>query len=299
MKTLKPFVFLLPMAAAVSLQAQNALDNYQSYNLNDNLSTPLTGGSGWNGSWVTANATTASGVVSDTSPLALGANQYLKLDLANSTGGQAMGIGRQLASGAPIGNYTVSFLWRVDTLGTFTTSNDRFEIYSSSSAATVNGAGPGANNLTSPYLMGVFGASRGVNYTTGGMFGVYASPTVNAAFAGDNYYNLGSVATGGNGTTLALVEGTTYSITIDVFSDTQKWNVSVSDGVTTAFSTGLNWWGSNTQPFIGFGARGDTGGETRSFSIDDIQVAAVPEPGCVTLLALSGIGALILRRRRL
>ena len=111
MKTIKLSTLLfLPLATAVSLQAQSTSETFESYALNDNLSTPLNGGTGWSGSWVTANATTANGVVSDSSPLATGANQYLALDLSNTAGGQAMGIGRELAGGAPTGDYTVSFL---------------------------------------------------------------------------------------------------------------------------------------------------------------------------------------------
>lgn len=303
MKTIKTLsLLLLPVAAAASLQAQSALDTFESYGSGNNLSTPLNGGTGWNGSWVTANATTASGVVSSTSPLGSGDNQYLGVSLANSSAGQAVGLGRGLAGGAPTGDYTVSFLWRPDSLTGFGGSaNDRFEFYSSSSAATVNSGGTGGNTTTTPYLFGVFGGARGVNYTSASasalLFGVYASPTVGGAFVGDNYYNLGSVATGGNGTTLGLVAGTTYSITIDVFASSQTWNISVTDGSTTAYSTGLNWWGSNTQPFIGFGARGSAANEARTFSIDNLQVQSVPEPGSVALLALGGAILPFLRRR--
>lgn len=300
MKTIKTLtLMLLPMVVAASLQAQNASENFESYTVGDNLTTPLNGGTGWTGNWVTANATSASGIVSDSSPLATGANNYLAMDLANTSGGQAMGVGRELAGGAPTGDYAVSFLWRADDTSTFGgSSNDRFEFYSSSSAAGVNGAGLGGDTATSPYLMGIFGAGRGANYTTGGYFAVYDASSVGAGFTGDDYYDLGSVATGGDGTTLQLVQGTTYSFTIDVHVATQKWDVSVTDGATTAYSTGLNWWGSNTQPFIGFGSRGDQANEARQFSFDNVLVQAVPEPGSIALLSLGGMILPILSRRR-
>lgn len=280
--------------------AATALENFESYSPGSTLSLPLNGGTGWNGAWVTAGTTTASGVVSTTTPLN-GNNQYLDTDLANTAAGAAMGIGRGLQGGAPTGNFTVSFQWRPDSLtGWGGSANDRFEFYSSASAAAVNSAGTGGNTTTSPYLMGVFGAARGANYTAssaaGQLFGVYNAVNTNDAFSGDRYFELGSVATGGNGTTLAMVAGTTYSFTIEVLSDTQTWNVSVTDGVNTASSTGLKWWGTNTQPFIGFGARGSAGSETRSFSVDNVSV--VPEPSGLALFSLGGVALLTRRRRR-
>lgn len=279
--------------------AATTLENFESYSSGNTLATPLNGGTGWSGAWVTAGTTTASGVVSATTPLD-GGNQYLDTDLTNTAAGAAMGLGRGLADGAPTGNFTVSFDWRPDSLtGWGGSANDRFEFYSSSSGATVNSAGLGGNTTTSPYLLGVFGAARGANYTAssaaGQLFGVYSAVNTNDGFSGDRYFVLGSVATGGNGTTLAMVAGTTYSFTIEVFSDTQTWNVAVTDGTTTASSTGLKWWGTTTQPFIGFGARGSAGSETRSFSVDNVSV--VPEPGSMALLTLGGVAFLGRRRR--
>ncbi len=247
------------------------LDDFDGYSVGDELTAPLSGGTGWDGEWVSANATAVTGVVQNADSLNAG-GQYLDVDLANASGGQAMGIGRQLADGAPQGDYTVSFLWRADTLGAFNSSNDRFEFYSSSSAGSVNGAGSGGNAETSPYLMGVFGASRGANYPAGGIFGVYNPVNTGDGFSGDRYFFLGDETIGGDGTIIDLVEDTTYSVTIDVHVDSKTWDVSVSDGSSTASASGLKWWGSDTQPFIGFGARGDTENEVRSFSVDDVQV---------------------------
>jgi len=288
------------VAMIASATAATALENFESYSPGTTLSLPLNGGTGWNGAWVTAGTTTASGVVSSATPLN-GGNQYLDTDLSNTAAGAAMGIGRGLQDGAPTGNFTVSFEWRPDNLtGWGGSANDRFEFYSSSSGATVNSAGTGGNATTSPYLLGVFGAARGANYTAssaaGQLFGVYSAVNTNDGFSGDRYFELGSVATGGNGTTLAMTAGTTYTFTIEVFSDTQTWNVAVTDGVTTASSTGLKWWGTNTQPFIGFGARGSAGGETRSFSVDNVSV--VPEPNSMALCALGSVSFLARRRRR-
>jgi hypothetical protein len=298
----KSIVSSLSLIFAMSAPAiaATSLENFESYSPGNTLTLPLNGGTGWNGAWVTANTTTASGVVSTTTPLN-GNNQYLDTDLTNTAAGAAMGLGRGLEGGAPTDDFTVSFQWRPDNLtGWGGSANDRFEFYSSASAATVNSAGTGGNATTSPYLLGVFGAARGANYTAtsaaGQLFGVYNPVNTNDAFSGDRYFELGSVATGGDGTTLAMVAGTTYSFTIEVLSDSQTWNLSVTDGVTTASSTGLKWWGTNTQPFVAFGARGSAANETRSFSIDNVSV--VPEPSGVALFTLGGVALLTRRRRR-
>lgn len=305
MKTTRTLILsLLSMALAASLQAQTASETFESYGVGNDLSTPLNGGTGWSGSWVTATGggtLTPSGVVSDTTPLASGANQYLAVNLSNSSSGQPMGIGRQLST-LPTGLFTVSFLWRADDVGAgFNASNDRFEFFSADSAADVHSASVGGADAahTSPYLFGVFGANRG--NATALNFAVYNPPTQggNSSFNANNYYDLGALAAGGDGTTLTLTAGVTYDVSITVHEANLTWDLSVSDGTTTAFSDGLNWWGTSTQPFVAFGSRADTADETRSFSFDNVEVALVPEPGSLALLTLGGMMVLpFLRRRR-
>ena len=305
MKSIEAF-FLLSLAAAASLQAQTALENFESYQVNDTLSTPLGGGTGWNGNWATATTAgtlSSSGVVLNTSPLAPGAGLRLDVDLSSSTAGASLGIGRQLSasvqSGVQTGTYTVSFQWRADAVGAgFSTTNDRFEFFSANSTGTVHSASAGGATAaqTSPYLMGVFGANRGSS--TALNFAVYNPPTQggNSSFIETNYFNLGSVATGGDGTTLGLSAGTTYDFSITVHPASLTWDVSVSNGVTTASSTGLHWWGTSTQPFVAFGARGSAANEVRSFSFDN--VAVVPEPASSALLLALGCAMPVLLRRR-
>jgi hypothetical protein len=304
MKTIKTLTsFLLPVAVAASLQAQTASEDFESYSVGNDLSTPLGGGTGWNGSWVTATGggtLTPSGVIANSSPLAVGADQYISVSLANAAGGNPMGIGRELTT-VPTGTYMVSFLWRADAVGAgFNTSNDRFEFFSADSAADVHSASIGGADAahTSPYLFGIFGANRGS--ATALDFAVYDPPSQggNAAFNANYYYNLGSVATGGDGTTLSVTAGVTYDVAITVDQINQTWGLSVSDGTTTAYSTGMGWWGSSTQPFVAFGSRGDQNNEARSFSFDNVQVAAVPEPGSIALLTLGCMVLPFLPRRR-
>ncbi len=296
-------LLILPVAAVASLQAQVALEDFGSYAVNNNLSTPLSGGSGWTGNWTTAasgGTLSASGVVANISPLGAGTGQYLDVDLSSSTAGASLGIGRQLSTGAPAGSYTVSFQWRADVVGAgFSAANDRFEFFSANSAATVHSASTSPTaTLNSPYLMGVFGANRGSS--TARTFAVYNPVNPGDGFDANRYFNLGSVATGGDGTTMSLAAGATYSFSISVDADSQTWSVSVSDGTITATSVGLNWWGTQTQPFVAFGARGDAANEVRSFSFDNVQATAVPEPASAALLMALGVAApALLRRRRL
>lgn len=302
MNSLKALLVLPVAALASSLHAQLAVEDFGGYSVGNNLTTPLGGGSGWTGGWTSAasgGTLSASGVVSNGSPLSTGSGQYIDVDLSSTTGGASLGIGRQLSGGAPTTSYTVSFQWRADSLAGFTAANDRFEFFSANTAGTVHSASvaptPTANN--SPYLMGVFGANRGS--ATALNFGVYDPVAVGDGFNTAQYFNLGSVATGGNGTTLAVVAGTTYSFSISVDVDSLTWDVSVTDGTTTASSVGLTWWGSATQPFVAFGGRGDVASEVRSFSFDNVQVSAIPEPaGAALLMAPAAVGPVLLRRRR-
>lgn len=300
MNSLKALLFVPVAALASSLSAQVALENFGSYSLGNNLTTPLGGGSGWSGNWTaaaSAGTLSASGVVSNASPFG-DAGQYLDVDLSSTTAGASLGIGRQLASGAPAGSYTVSFQWRADVVGAgFSAGNDRFEFFSANSAATVHSASTSPTaTLNSPYLMGVFGTNRGSS--TALNFAVYNPVTPGDAFDANRHFNLGSVATGGAGTTMNLAAGTTYSFSISVDTLSQTWAVSVSNGVGAVSSSGLKWWGTQTQPFVAFGARGDAANEVRSFSVDNVQVAAVPEPAGAALLMASGVAAPVMMRRR-
>lgn len=302
MHSLKALLVIPVAAIASTLHAQIAVENFGGYSAGNNLTTPLNAGSGWNGAWTSAanNGTlSATGSVSNGSPLSAGSGQYLSVGLSSSAAGASMGVGRELAGGALATSYTISFQWRADSLAGFSTTNDRFEFFSANTAGTVHSASvattPTANN--SPYLMGAFGAARGS--ATALNFGVYNPANVGDAFDTNRYFNLGSVATGGDGTTMALVAGTTYNVSISVDVDTQTWAVSVDNGLVTASSTGLKWWGSATQPFVAFGARGDAANEIRSFSVDNISVSAVPEPASAGLLmGMVALSAFALRRRR-
>ena len=107
--------FSVIAAMIVPATAATTLENFEGYAPGNTLSLPLNGGTNWSGAWVTAGTTTASGVVSNATPLN-GNNQYLDIDLTNTGAGAAMGIGRGLGDGAPTGNFTVSFQWRPDSL---------------------------------------------------------------------------------------------------------------------------------------------------------------------------------------
>ncbi len=305
-------IFTLIMLLTGHLPAA-IVEDFTNYNPGDTLSLPLEGGSGWAGPWATANSGTHTATVETTAPLNSGGN-YLDVSMGRSTAGGVTSLWRDTGtSSLSIRQdvHTYTFDWRVDNLSTFTASNDRFEFFNGHNtgtggedAAGLVQANNGDSNLSnlgawSSILMGVFATSRGTN-STAKAFTCYDPSTaaVGESFSGNRYFDIGKGGTSNSNNSIIVQEGVTYSIAIVVNPLLKTWDVSVTDGNTTAYTNGIKFWGnpSFSGQYLVFATRGDTAGETREFSIDNITL--VPEPAGIVWGSGLIITGLALWRRR-
>ncbi len=287
---------------------QLVTEDFSSYSVANSLSTPLNGGTGWAGAWSTASqgTTTNTGVVANASPLASGGN-YLDATMDRQTGGHVTSLYRQVGADSLAvrqGIHTISFNWRPDSLSAFDNSNDRFEFFNGFDTTAAGlfsanyNATLGNESRYSSYLVGVFGTSRGASSSAAAFTGYDPDvAAVGEAFNAENYFNIGSGGTSNSGNSLIALAGTTYTLSITVDPLAKTYDVSVTDGTTTAFTNGFKFWGNptQTQEYLVFGTRGNSNGEDRDFSIDNFQL--VPEPTGLVLMLGATVTLLLSRRR--
>lgn len=289
------------------------VEDFTSYHPGESLSLPLAGGSGWAAAWSTANTGTHSGTIANTSPMNGGGN-YLDVSLGRTSNGGITSLWRDTGASSLSmrqGVHTYTFDWRADSLANFSDGNDRFEFFNGHNTGTsgndtsglvsANNGDGDVNNTSawSSILMGVFGTSRGAN-STATAFTVY-DPDVAAIgepFDGADYFDIGKGGSSNSNNNLIVTAGTTYSISIVVHPALKLWDVSVTDGTTTAFTNGIKFWGNPdaSGQYLVFATRGNSSGEAREFSIDNVTL--VPEPAEVVWgLGLVIAGLVVLRRR--
>ncbi|HLA86109.1 MAG TPA: BNR-4 repeat-containing protein [Thermoguttaceae bacterium] len=223
-------------------------------------------GDGWLDTWQTntTRASMASTMVSATSPLSGGGN-YLDVSINMDSGVSDSYTGQGCVARTYNDYYgdfsaalshTIQFQVRIDdTLGSFTTSNDRFYFYDNPTLTS----GTSADNTWSIYA---FGANYGSALAKKWAF--YNGSQDGGAF---DQYSL--VNTG-----MTITSGATYTFTISVDPDNKLYNASVTNGTTTSTINGLGFRTDIAQVgrMLHFGGKGNQSAENRDFSLDSILI---------------------------
>ena len=232
---------------------------------------PGVGGSGWVGPWSKPeNFNTGGSVgagVENASPLNAGGN-YLNVDFLAGRDGEAgrAGVSRQYDNAVQDYTlpHTITFDYRVDSLPTgWDNTSDRIQIFDSTSSTS---------GSSSADTWGIF--AIGTAWSPVGTAGKVWSALTNKTF------KLTDLTP-----SMTVVEGTTYSFTIDVDPANNQYDVSVFDGTNTATATNADFrrQGGNVGGHVGFSLVGSEVGDTGEFSIDAINI---PEPSSVVLFAM-------------
>jgi len=161
--------------------------------------------------------------------------------------------------------HTITFDYRVDSFPTgFDNFNDRIQIVD----ANLSTAGTTGQNTWGLYVIAqnIWGTAGHVWTTQDG-----------AGFAG-SLTDLTPAMT--------VVEGTTYSFTLDLDPANNQYDVSVTDGTNTATGTDLTFrrQQGNVGGYLGYSFVGSAVGDTAELSVDSINV--IPEPSSVVLFAM-------------
>ena len=231
---------------------------------------------------IAPNVITRSATVNNTSPLN-GNGNYLSVSYEYTTLGGVPSLSnagaRRQFDNAVVNteeDYTLTFLFRIDTSSGFDSITDRIHLR-------------GSNFINS-----------GFN-TTGGW---------QVDWKGDGGWRVyDGNGTGGVAQTLLTgisgVEGTVYELTVDVRASENEWDFTISDGIDTVVATDLGFRndGSPGSPnwdssYLGFVANGDAQGDSVTFSIDSIAITNnIPEPGTLGLLAIGGLMIFVRRHK--
>ncbi len=290
MNWMKPNNFLFAGAAIVSLSSANAASIVHNFSGGEGTANPDqfagTAGNGWTTAFrgATDNASINVAVV-NTSPLAPGAGNYLSRQITGTgTGSKRSTISRNYGDNGTFdadSSHTITFLWRADDMGTFTTTTDYFTLFGR------DGATSGDTNGDVTWFLRLPGANDGD--AIGGNFNVY-----NGNRGSNTNFDTGLFEDTG----VTVVAGTTYSFTVVSDPSTADWSVGIQEvGGSASFQSGTLGWrrgsGATLDHQIGFGSRVSADAESSTFSVDEIMI--VPEPSAA-LLGL--LGALTLLRRK-
>lgn len=286
-------IFLLSFAALPASAA--IVSEFSGGNGNGVDSFPGSAGAGWQGGWSTVtDKTTASATVLTGSPVNGGGNYLSASSVPLGTGTAVAAWGRQYG-GAGGGlslsqSQTISWSFRIDEsqdslANNFTTGNDRYQFFGTTAPANSSGA---ANEW---FVFASGDNPAAVPGFVANHWGFYNGGSSSTAFNSGSFIDSGITA----------VSGQTYSFTIvtDPLSKTYVGSISINGSV--AFTSApLNWRSYSTNPtssggYFFAGVSADAAGESRSFSLDGINI--VPEPSAL-LLASTGLLSLAVLRRR-
>lgn len=282
-----PAIALLGLSSAA--HAVTFLENFNSYTASSTPVTGLTaapgfGGAtgGWAQGWRSSSSSLASTArVLDTNTVLSGGNYFAgTLNTAAATGfvdssslGRAYDVaGNSLASATAL---YVNFDFRVDGINH---STMRFDLYDAAARGT---GGGGSTSWEFRSINGNWHAINGANFIA---------------------------------TTMPVTAGATYSFAIVMNPATFKWDYTISSGSTSVSGAALNFRAAAFATDATAGSVGarwftvavqettDTGGQTATFSIDNISISTtspIPEPSSFALLGGAvALVAVATRRRR-
>jgi hypothetical protein len=236
-------------------------------------------GGGWATDWSTnaegLQGATKTSTVVNTNPLNGGGN-YLSTTVAGDGGQNSRATVSRTYDNAVVplnAAHTISFDIRLDeaNLANFTATGDPSD-YIQAFAHSANNQG---------------------EFSSGGTWLVRAVPNATGAswllYAGNKNGTGGLVDSG-----VSFAANTVYRFVISLDPVNREYNVSIN-GTYTSSTLGFRQNTTTANPNLHFGARTSAVGETRTFSLDNVNIAAVPEP---SVAMLGGIGLLALLRRR-
>lgn len=226
-------------------------------------------GSGWVGAWQTSaststvTATTKSFGDAGYAPIG-SRGRYLDLNTVQVGGGAANpAVGRQYTSHGGVtltAVHVVRFSLRIDTLGTFTSTNDRITIVDNSTLGI-------GGSSTSTWEIRAYGANTGTALARRWAF-------YNGIRNGEGSVNNNRWVS----STMNAVAGTTYSFTVTTNPVTRTWSVSIvaSDGQAAVNTTNLGYRTTATtaRGFLSFSVRTNAAAEARDISLDSLTIDA-------------------------
>lgn len=225
---------------------------------------PGMAGAGWDGAWQTAtnNGSFSSGpTVVATSPLSSGGGNYLTATVASSAAGGQAAIVRQYQTFGDVDltqPHTIHFQYRPESVAAFSDGEDRYQVFA---APAVN---DGTNSNSDWIIMG-FGGDWG-GLPLAGKWVFFDGAKDGAAFTASALINTG----------IPIVAGRTYDFSLTMHPSVREWDATISDGTNTYTRTSLGFRrnGSDVGSYLHFGGRANSGGESRPFSIDNVEITA-------------------------
>ena len=254
-------------------------------------------GNGWTSEWkhlvqgVVANSVGAASAT----PLITGGGTYLSVAATSGTGDEA-GANGGVTSGSTKGNsvaraygnigdldlaqpHIVSFLYRLDAQEEFNTTTDYIVLTDQASVA----AGTTDTSTSSTWVIRAYGADSGTAVANRWAF--YNGDLLDSGLSTSRFVD----------SAVPLVLGNTYRFEIESDPTTRTYVATVEDLVTGASYTSGDLGYRNNAATSAAGAllfgyrRHNLSGLSSTFSVDDIEIAPVPEPatGAVVLGALA------------